>query len=81
MNGTIFSATLPIDLIPPTITTNTSSATITPDIDASMPNSSRRPLAASWDCTALPVTMAENSVPKQNTTASQVHFGPSPIMM
>ena len=29
----------------------------------------------------LPVTIAENNVPRQNRIASQVHFGPRPIMM
>ena len=81
MNGTTLSATRPIDLIPPMMTTNTSTATISPPSHSSIPNSSFRPSATAFAWIELPVTSALNNVPRQKTTASQVHFGPRPIMM
>ena len=81
MNGMTFSATLPIDLIPPTITTNTATATIIPPTISVMPNKPFKPSATALAWIALPVTNAENSSMMQKTTASQAHFGPRPIMM
>jgi len=76
MNGTRASHTLAIDLIPPRMTTPTSTVMTSPVSQAGSPTTSLANAATEFDCTMLPMPKAAMAVNAANSMPA--HFIPSP---
>ena len=74
MNGTSFSQTLEIDLIPPKITSAVKNATAPPTIHDGMPRFSLHTVAIALTCVAQPI-------PKDANDAKKAKISPSHLML